>query len=190
MRARVLITDGSRTIDLYWVEHTGSDVYCGMTNVDGKRSYHASGKIHSTREGKRDHEGYHAPLSELMGQFNLTSVTLGNAREFVRVAAPRHEYSGRKSDTVLTIDARSVPEDAQTVISIGLLEPGNGKTMAWLTSFELPFEGEELLPQQALFATSVHPWVYAIVYWWRKKPANSTAESARAKAARAARRER
>jgi hypothetical protein len=176
MRARVLITDGSRTIDLYWVEHTGTDIYCGTPNVDGKRSYHASGKIHSTREGKREHEAQHTPLKELKGQFSLTSMTLGNAREFVKVASPKFEYSGRRSDTVLTIDARSVPEGAQTVVMIGLVEPGNGKAMAWLTSFQLPFEGEELVPQQVLFATSVQPWVYAVVYWWRKKPANNTAE--------------
>src|SRR5215472_8657485 len=97
MRARVLITDGSRTIDLYWVEHTGTDVYCGTPNVDGKRSYHASGKIHSTREAKREHEAQHTPLKDLKGQFSLT-FALG-----VRIVITTLPYPYRRpaTDTVV-----------------------------------------------------------------------------------------
>ena len=172
MRAHVLVTDGKRTVDLFWVEHDGKDVYCGHPKFDGKRSYHESGKIHSTRNGRKEDEAWVTPLKDLKKTFNLTSINIGNAHSYVTTAAPRYEYSGRKSDAVLLIDTRAIPEDVQTNILIGLVEPGNGKSLAWLLSLQLPFEDEEFLPQQAVLATSVKPWVYAVVYWWRKKPAN------------------
>lgn len=130
MRARILVTDGSRTIDLFWVEHDGDNVYCGTSKFDGKRSYHGSGKIHSTKDGKKEHEAWHTPLKKLKKTFHLTSINIGNADAFVKAAAPRYEYSGRKSDAVLLIDTRSIPDDVQTNIMIGLVEPGNGKSLA------------------------------------------------------------
>lgn len=172
MRARILITDGSRTIDLFWVHHDGKDVYCGLSKADDKRSYHESGKIHSTFAGERRHEGWHTPLKDLKGQFHLTGINLGNVRDWIKGLSPHWEYSGKKSDAVLLVDTRSVPLDVQTHISVGLVEPKNGKVLSWLLDLPFNVEGEEFKPQQGLFATSVSPWVYATVYWWSKRPAN------------------
>src|SRR5437867_5128214 len=155
MRARVLITDGTDIIDLFWVCHNGSDVYCGLTNVDDKRSYHASGKVHSIFAGERRDEGWYVPLKDLKGQFQLTGITIGDMSRFIKSNIGTFGYSGRKSDAVLLVDTRSVPTRMQTHISVGLVEPGNGSILAWLMN--LPFKpfGEDLKPQQALFATSV-----------------------------------
>lgn len=176
MRARVLITNGSRTIDLFWVNHDGKDVYCGLSKVDDKRSYHESGKIHSTFAGERRDEGWYLPLKDLKGQFHLTSINVGNIREWINNLSDSWEYSGKKSDAVLLIDTRSVPVDVQTHISVGLVEPSNGKVISWLLDLPFNIEGEEFKPQQGLFATSVSPWVYATVYWLKKKTANNLFE--------------
>jgi hypothetical protein len=166
MRARVLITDGSRTIDLLWLEHTGSDVYWGMPHFPEKRSYHASGEIH-TKGGVRTLDAvHHTPLRQLKGLFQLTSIGLQHATGFVRRAATKYEYSRRKADTLLVVDARSVPSKAQTCIGVGLLEPHNAKALMFLLSLACP--GEDLRPQQLLISSSVEPWVYASVYWWVK----------------------
>jgi hypothetical protein len=175
MCARVLITDGSRTIDLFWVHHDGKDVYCGFSKIDDKRTYHASGKIHSTFAGIRRDEGWHTPLKNLKGHFQLTGINVGNIGQWMGIISNNLEYSGKKSDTVLFVDTRSIPQDVETHISLGLLEPKNGKVMSWLLGLPFNIDGEEFKPQMGLFATSVSPWVYATVYWWRKKVTNSAA---------------
>jgi hypothetical protein len=166
MRARVLVTDGSRTIDVLWLEHKGRDVYWGMPGFAHKRSYHASGQIHTKHGGRPEDVVHHTPLARLKGQFHLTSMTLGNVRGFVRAAAQRYEYSGRNSDVVLTVDARSVPATAQTCIMMGLLEPRNARALISPLSLRMPLPGDQLLPQQMIVSTAVEPWVYASVYWW------------------------
>jgi len=53
MRLRVLWTDGSKTKDILWLRHTGTDIYYGITGAPGfathKGSYHASGAHHVDR---------------------------------------------------------------------------------------------------------------------------------------------
>jgi hypothetical protein len=125
MRARVLFTNGQRTIDLFWLSHDGSDVYCGNPGFDRKRTYHASGKIHSTVEGKKTNEGWHTRLRDLKGQFHLTTIGLTNSAKWLEAVESKYEYSGKKSDAVLIIDSRSIPEGVALNVSIGLLESGN-----------------------------------------------------------------
>jgi hypothetical protein len=164
MRARVLITNGVRTIDLFWLSHDGSDVYCGQPKFDGKRSYHASGKIHSTVEGKKLHEAWHTPLRDLKGQFHLTTIGLSNSAQWFDAVAPRYEYTKKKSDALLLIDSRSIPEGITFNVSVGLLEPGNTNVLNLML---IPLNAEEfsLSAQQVLLSTSVEPWVYVILYW-------------------------
>ena len=168
MRARVLVTDGRRTIDVFWLEHKGSDVYWGLPRFPTKRSYHGSGQIHTKQGGKAEGVVQRTPLANLKGQFHLTTVGWGDLSAFVRAAAPKYEYSRRKSDVVLTVDARAVPPKAQASIAVGLVEPGNFAVLKPLLSIKLPWEGEQLLPQQLVLATSVKPWVYACLYWWTR----------------------
>lgn len=165
MRTRVLVTNGTRAVDLYWVEHGGNDVYCGMTRVGGKRSYHGSGQIHDTFSGSRKNEVRHVPLKDLKGQFHLVSVNIGDATKYVESAKDAFEYSDRPSDAVLLIDARSIPANTQTNIAIGLVEPGNGGALAWLFSLSGDLGGLSFLTSQCMIISSVQPWVYAIVSW-------------------------
>lgn len=169
MRTRVLITNGLRTVDLYWVEHRGSDVYCGMTRGQGKRSYHESGQIHDTFSGSRANEVRHVPLRDLKGQFHLVSVNIGDAAKYVESAKDAFEYSGRPSDAVLLIDARSIPANTQTNIAVGLVEPRNGAALAWLFSLSGDLGGLFFSTTQGMIISSVQPWVYAIVSWSQEK---------------------
>jgi hypothetical protein len=161
MRARVLFTNGTKTIDLFWLSHDGSDVYCGQPGVDGKRSYHASGKIHSTTKTERTDGCWHTPLQDLKGQFHLTTLALTNSAEWFDVVAPKFEYSGKKSDAVLIVDSRSIPEDITFNVLVGLLEPGNTNVLcSMITAFDEVLGGST---KQVLLSTSVKPWVYAIL---------------------------
>jgi hypothetical protein len=179
VRVRVLITNGRRTVDVFWVEHTGTDVYCGANRASGKRSYHRSGKVHYTDAGVRTSEGWHVPLAELRGQFHLSTINIGNARAFVQVVHPRLNYSGKKSDAVLLIDARQIPTQVQTQIAVGLVEPGNGDVLAWLLSLKSEHAEMKVTSQQALISTATSPWVYAIVSWMVVSPPNKSLERTR-----------
>ena|SRR5215831_12561581 len=164
MQMRVLITNGVRTIDLFWLSHDGTDVYCGQPRFDGKRTYHASGKIHSTVEGEKVDEAWHTPLRDLKGQFHLTTIALSNSAQWFETVAPRYEYSKKKGDALLLIDSRTIPDGVSLNVSVGLLERGNtGVLDLMLLSGEA--EDSSLSAQQVLLATSVDPWVYVILYW-------------------------
>jgi hypothetical protein len=167
MRARILVTNGQRTVDLFWLSHDGKDVYCGFTKSDHKRSFHESGKIHTTSNGKRQDEAWVAPLAELKGQFNLGSLSFGDAKKMLEIADPRYDYHCGKSDAVVVVDARSIPDGCQANLSYGLLEPGNFEALA-------PFIKDHHVPgfislscEQLVLATSVEPWVYVILHWWK-----------------------
>jgi hypothetical protein len=179
MRVRILITNGRRTVDVFWVEHTGKDVYCGATKSSGKRSYHGSGKVHFTDGGVRTSEGWHVPLRDLKGQFHLTSINVGNARGFVQAVHTRLDYSGKKADAVLLIDARQIPTNVQTSIAIGLVEPGNGAVLGKLISHNHEDAELKISSRQALISTCTNPWVYAIVSWLENLPPNTSLERAR-----------
>lgn len=97
MRTRVLVTDGKNTIQVYWVEHTGSDVYFGMSGINGKRSYHASGKQHSNYFGKKLDDGTGIPLKEIKRVRPLSNLLVGDLIEQVKIKGERLKYSGRKA---------------------------------------------------------------------------------------------
>lgn len=166
MRARILYTNGTKTVDLFWLSHDGRDVYCGQPGYDSKRSYHASGKVHTKGQGEYRDEGWHAPLKDLKTQFHLTTIGLRNDSKWFEVVAPKFEYSGKRSDAILTIDSRSLPRRQAVNVSIGLLEPGR---MDVLRAMAIPsVEAKAFTPmstQQVLLSTSVVPWVYAILFF-------------------------
>lgn len=155
MRVRILFTNGTKTIDLFWLEHNGVDVYCGATRFDGKRSYHASGKVHSYAHKKKKHETWHYPLSELTGQFHLNTIALQNSQGFFKTVSNTYKYSGRKSDAILTIDSRTLPKDEQINVIIGLLEPQRFDITASMVN--------ATKSEQVLLLTATKPWVYAIL---------------------------
>lgn len=168
MRARILLTNGSRTIDLLWLRHEGTDVYCGHTKMAHKWSYHGSGKYHFKAPPDNSHGDWRVPLKELNTPVQFFSTTFGNPSKFLEEADSKYEYSGRKSDTLLVVDVRSIPEGYQAHIDIGLVPPDKP---AWLGA--LATTGE-LLPDlglscsQLIVSTSVNPWVYARIQTSRR----------------------
>ena len=65
-------------------------------------------------------------MQKLKGQFHLTTVNIGNANSWIKAQHERHEYCGKKSDAVLIVDTRVIPDEVETNVAIGLLEPGQG----------------------------------------------------------------
>lgn len=185
MRTRILVTDGQNTIDVYWIEHTGSDIYFGFTKADGKRTYHASGKQHSTYGGTKQHEGTGVPLKEFKGLLPLSNMRVGVLTEQIKVRGTKQKYSGKESDNVLLLDARAMPRDSECHVEIGLLEPASlSKLNIRLMRHKVGNLGE-MIPQQVLIATSEIPWVYVIGLWLIPEPANPPLNRTRAANARA-----
>ncbi len=120
MRLRVLLTNGTRTVDLIWLRHSGTDVYFGGVKWDEKTSYHASGKRHSkSGSGERREIGQHHPLSNFKGQLHLSSFSF--LTQIVE-AADATVYTGEIGDSVIYWDARTLPEQIQVLL--GLVEVG------------------------------------------------------------------
>jgi hypothetical protein len=162
MRARILLTDGTRTLDLFWVEHDGSDVYCGTTRVEDKSSYHASGKVHSDFAGQRRAHGWHSPLRDLRGSFYLSGLTIDDIDVFIGSMSESWAFTGKKADAVLLVDSRALPRDAQVQISFGLVEAGNGDALARVISGSNG--GSSVRSVTAVVAASVSPWVCAVAH--------------------------
>jgi hypothetical protein len=160
MRVRVLCTNGLRTVDLFWLSHDGKDVYCGQPGFKGHRSYHESRKLHDRTQDSIHGESWQAPLSQLKQQFHLTSIVLGNSSEWVKAVAESYVYKGGKSDSVLVIDSRSIPEGQLLNVAVGLLEPGNFQVLGSLLH-SLEDIGTET--KQVLLSTAVTPWVYVML---------------------------
>jgi hypothetical protein len=153
MRLRVLLTNGEHTLDLIWLEHTGADVYYGYVGSDEKTSYHASGKRHSKRPGQPPMLGEkHHRLADFSGQLQLCVFGL-HAGILRSRSAP--EYSWKKADAVLWLDARTLP--AQVGIGLGLIEVGNYAAMLP----RLPHDRIEL--RSVHLITNTVPWIYLTV---------------------------
>jgi len=157
MKTKILYTDGKRTVELLWLRHTGTDVYVGHPKTEWKRSYHATGKLH-TREGRAERDAnWVAPLSELKGAFHLLTIAFSSSQAFVRNARAELEFTRRKLDAAVYIDARTVPERTVVNIAVGLVESGNATALGFLAGFPNL--------KQFILATGVSPWVYVGVTW-------------------------
>jgi len=184
MRTRVLVTDGKNTIQVYWVEHTGSDIYFGMSGIKGKRSYHASGKQHSNYFGKKQDGGIGIPLKDIKRVRPLTNLLVGDLTEQLKIRGKTQKYSGRKSDNVLLLDARAFPRGAECHVEVGLLEPGMLSALQCrVKTFQI--DSRAMVTLQIIIATSQTPWVYALAQKQDQKPANPPLNRTRATTARA-----
>lgn len=168
MFARVLFTDGASTFTVYWIQHTGTDVYHGW-HPNEKGSYHASGQVHfKTRDGEMSGVEMCTPLGQLRGVHVLGSLGLinhpGNFKS--RLSIDRQYNPQRrksKSDAILVIDSRAIPLDANIQLTIGLLEPGNLTAMANRVYQDSDGGVVMSLTKQFLLDTSVKPWVWVKV---------------------------
>jgi hypothetical protein len=159
MQTKILLTNGKKFIDVFWLSHDGRDIYCGPTFSDSKRSYHSSGKVHSRFSGELYNEKNHIPLANFAGEFLLDGLSIANVPLWFDETIGFREFRGRKADIFLVIDLRTIPSDVTINIRIGLLEP-------WRTDL-LVSQINSLDIQQMLIATSVRPWIYTVVHWAR-----------------------
>ena len=151
MRLRVLLTNGNRTVDLIWLKHNGTDVYYGGVGWNDKTSYHASGKRHTkTTSGDKREIFQHHPLNNFKGQLQLCAFCF--SKDIVE-SADVTEYTGRKGDSVIYLDARTMPD--QVNISLGLVEVGNYNSI-------LPVH--EIVDLHLVYlVTNTVPWIYVMV---------------------------
>jgi hypothetical protein len=158
MKAKILYTNGDNTVELFWIKHTGSDVYCGSSGSDTKKSYHESGKLHWKKEGKEIGGAWVAPLKEVKGQFHLMTIGLNNSCDFPDKTCHKIGFKQHEVDAALYIDSRSIPEKEFINITVGLLEPSCFNSL-----HEIVVASENV--KQVLLATETVPWIYCILVY-------------------------
>ena len=152
MRLRVLLTNGSKTVDLLWLRHTGSDIYYGFVGHSRKFSYHASGVRHM-KGGTEKRLVYdkHHPLDKFVGHFYLGGIVCHQGR--IMDSERGTEFRGKKSDAAVFLDSRTLPD--MLSISFGLLEPGSLRS--------IPKYHTVADVKQLSIVTSTNPWIYVMV---------------------------
>lgn len=176
MRTRILVTNGQKTIQVYWVEHTGSDIYFGLGGMVGKRTYHGSGVQHTSYGGTRE-KGYKGvPLKEVKGVRVLSNVSLGRLTETDFARRKSQNYSGKKSDSVIILDTRACPSGAEGHLEIGILEDNKLRDLE-MRAKDHEWPHGHMVTQQIAVAAAESPWVYAIASWLFPKQANPTVGS-------------
>jgi hypothetical protein len=166
VKSKLLYTNGERIAELFWVTHTGTDVYCGMPKSDRKMSYHASGKLHIKNDGDEQSANWVAPLNEIKRLFNLTTIGFQNSRTWDDRAYRSIEYSNKKLDNTIFIDSRSIPDKEHVSIMVGLMEPNNYSVLNGITR-----KLENV--KQVNLATHEEPWLCSIIIWPLVFPENA-----------------
>ena len=159
---RVLLTDGRRTIDLFWLTHTGTDVYWGMSGTNRKTSYHESGKVHTKEGDVTTAVQEKVPLREIKGWHIATSIGVNS--EMLEHAAARYDYAGGSTNASLVVDVRSFPKGVGISIVVGLLGSRNYLALdRAITSYS---SENPTSTKQVLISTETDPWVFAILSLW------------------------
>jgi hypothetical protein len=157
VRIRVALADGTKTVDLGWLNHTGSNVYW-FTDSDDHRSYHRSGRVHDVYAGQKRNKHDGVPLADLSGDFHLSSVGIfGND---ISGWATESRFSGRESDPAIVFDTRGLPSDDWIHVSVALVEPRRYDVVDRLTR-TMQRVGFEV--RQVIFLQNVTPWVYFVL---------------------------
>jgi hypothetical protein len=151
MQLRVLMTNGLRTVELIWLEHTGTDIYYGGVGWDTKDSYHASGKRHEkSKTGKGSEMQNYYRLANFKGQLQLCVFAIGTG---IVEDSAIIVYKGKKADSIIWLDTRTLPN--QINVSLGLLEVGAYHAI-------LPVHLVTDLCMVHLVTNAV-PWIYIMV---------------------------
>lgn len=140
---------------MFWLEHTGKDVYCGMVGLSDHQSYHETGKRHIKQAGNYQILETREQLKELHGIVSLT--TLAFAKGLLDAGSYLREYYGGSSDAVVYLDTRSMPAGEPVNVMLGLLEVGRSDL--------LPLKWPNWTVHQVTLVTAVTPWVWISVGW-------------------------
>ena len=155
VRVRLLLADGNRAVDFFWLQHTGKDIYYGHAHVPGHFTYHRSGRRHFKGMESYDHLERSVPLAEVHGAFPLVTVAFSPPGP-VEWKIP--DYSGGKADVVTFLDTRAMLKNRVANIFIGLVEPGR---LDALDEFMKAIKS--LHVRQVQVVTNVSPWVYVMI---------------------------
>ena len=151
LRLRILVTDGQRVADLFWLTHKEKDIYYGRPAIrDIHSSYHGSGKRHIEHLNGSKDKIQSIPLADFKGHCDLVQIGFGAGVLNSRA----HRYSGKSSEAVAYIDVRSLPKQKNYIARIGLMEP-NAFTC-------LPLDLPHIQVCQVLIVPVLVPWVYVI----------------------------
>ena len=170
MYAKVVGTFGNEPSDILWIQHTGTDLYCGISNFDAKWSYHFSGKLHLQVAGSKEHESWHASLQNFKGYFAITTLAIARPNDESAFQNSFPPSSGHKVDAIVLVDFRVVPPGVTPNISVGLLEPGKLEELNHLITAPFGPDRKNVETHQVHVATNVSPWVTVLV-WWLRAPA-------------------
>jgi hypothetical protein len=162
MRVDILLTDGRKTVKIYWIQHKGIDVYSGVQGSIRKHSYHQSGKVHSKVNGVEESGFQSAPIKQLKGFFQITELAFPNLPELLTERTPFRFYSGIEPSTAITIDSRTFPSNMPINVGVYLIEPGNSEALGKLI-YNVDFRTSLYQTQQVMLATSVELWVCVTV---------------------------
>lgn len=154
---RVVASDGQKSVDLFFVRRQNDDLYYGATRDYEKFSYHASGKQHLTgKTGAKRQKSKHVPLSKIEGYYHL--ITVGyNIHALLDDWTDQYVYSGKRSDALVYLDARSIPKGFVKV-SVGLLEAGKFDRVPLI-------DEPAMLDHQVTLFTGMKPWLCVRVAW-------------------------
>jgi hypothetical protein len=152
MRVRILLTDGSKTEDLYWLRHNGHEVTCGRPDDHWHVSYPKHDRIRLTRVApvvsRRFTNAPPMPLTHFTGHRELIGFSLpptpGLGPPFQR----------QSEDIIVFVDVRSLPADRLLWVFVGLVAPGMLDSIEYEPDVEI---------RQLLVARVVTPWVYVAV---------------------------
>lgn len=167
MQARIFVTDGQKTVKLFWLAHENGEVHCGLPRFAGnKLTYHESGEIHATQNGENINKDWRYPLSEIKGLMHLTTI---QSVPFLFSASQSVQISSKKYDASLLIDLRSLSDHADLHIAVGLLEKDKLDAITPMLLPSTSLNNLRITAEQAFFITSVSPWVWVILYYWHRE---------------------
>jgi len=158
-KVRILYTNGSRTYNMFWLSHDGSDIYYGSTDQSGHHSYHESGKMHYRDNQTTNLDRWEIPLKDFCLHRHLITYGFINSKSYFKGQSKYKEYNGKKGNGTMIIDSRSIPDDYMVNAAIGLVSK---EGMAMLGAF-CAFDGSSQKTSQLIVCTEVFPWVYCIL---------------------------
>jgi hypothetical protein len=116
-RIRILLSDGPRTVDLFWVQHTGRDIYYGIKGASAKWSYHKDGnrfyRVDPSQPPKVIEIGA-APPDRFKDEVRLVCLVLTRG-----TISRWPAYKGGLSDAAAFLDARATAFERPVYVSAG-----------------------------------------------------------------------
>lgn len=161
-KVRILYTNGEDSYLLHALTHTGTDVYHGVPSAE-KYTYHQSGVKHTkTQDGQYINRNQESPLPDVSFR-QLICLGFCNSKSYFTNQENFQKVSNRKAHGTLIIDSRSMPENIEFNINIGLIAPNNLSMLYNMLNVHLIIPDINHRPQQVLLFTATLPWVYIIL---------------------------